>query len=540
MRTRLSDSALKHRLQGLYGYEQVEVPERPVEERAACSDEVLLGYTPEAAHREALRCMQCQDPPCVEACPIHLNVPGYAKAIVEGDYKRGLQIVMDTYPLPGTCGRVCFHPCTDVCLKGIQGEPLNIPRLRRFLADNVSQYDLKYNIPPPSGRQIALVGSGPASLSCAYHLRRRGHRVVVYEKDKLAGGTLNILPGYRLPQQVLQDEVKVLEWLGIEIRTESPIAGDGCLDHLLEEYDAVFIAAGAIGSSKPKMPGVNLARSITGLDYLRAVRDDRAPEVDQVAIIGGGDVAMDSLRVALRRARVVHWIYRRSAEEMPAHEPEVLELGEEVTLRDLKAVEDAFSDPYRQNVLREARAKLLKLTFAERQRLHQEMARQLKHRLLDKLPQGNHELAQQQDRERRFVVHMLTNPTRVLGGERVSGLELVRMKLGEPDESGRRRPKPIEGSEFQLEVDLVIFAIGQNVESGWLGSGSEVEVDRWGQILIDPESQATGRQGVFAGGDAVRGPASMIDALADGKRAAESIERMFQRQTEVVPVAKHS
>jgi len=509
---------LERRLEGLYEYERVPERKAPPEERLSF-EEISRGYSEEEARLEALRCMQCQDPPCVAACPAHLNVPGYAKAIVEGDYKRGLQIIMDTYPLPGTCGRVCFHPCTDVCLRGVRGTPLNIPRLRRFLADTVSQYDLDYNLPPPTGKKVAVIGSGPAGLACAYHLRRRGHEVTVFEKDERPGGTLNILPDYRLPKGVIQSEIEVLKWLGIEIRTNSPIGGEGCLDELLEEYDAVFIGAGAVGSSKPRLDGVDLPSSVTGLEYLRAVQRGEAPQVRRAAIIGGGDVAMDCLRTAIRTSEVVHWIYRRSPLEMPGSEDELIELGEEVTLRDMEAVERAFVHPYKLNVLRRARRELLKLTFEERRRLQQDLGRKLKAQVIEDLSQS----------DRKLVVQLLTNPTRVLGKERVEGLELVRMKLSEPDESGRRRPVPIEGSEFTVPMDLVIFAIGQNVESDWLGENSGVELSKWGEIIVDPKTQKTSRERVFAGGDAVRGPASMIDALADGIRAAGAIDELLRQ-----------
>jgi glutamate synthase (NADPH/NADH) small chain len=517
----LSDEALAERVRGLYSYEQIEVPQRPLEEWTCDYEEIVLGYTEGEARVEALRCMQCQDPPCVKGCPAHLDIPGYIEAIVEGDYKRGLQIIMDTYPLPGTCGRICFHPCTDVCLKGVRGEPVNIPRLRRFLADSVSQYDLDYNIPSATGFRVAIIGSGPAGLTCAYHLRRKGHEVVVFEKDRKPGGTLNTIPDYRLPDDVLQDEIKVLEWLGVQIKTDTPIQGDGCIDELLKEFDAVFIAIGAVNSDKPKLPGVELEGCITGLEYLRALDCGEELPYKRMAIIGGGDVAMDALRTALRHCEVVHWIYRRSAEEMPASEGEVLELGEEVTLRDLREVERAFVQPFKQTTIREAKLKLLKLTFDERKRRSKELQKRLKTKLIEELSGGG----------RKLVVHLLTNPTRVLGEGRVEGLELIRMRLGEPDASGRRRPEPVEGSEFTVEVDGVVFAIGQDVDSSWLGKDHGIELDKWGQFMIDDHGR-TNRPGVFAGGDGVRGPASMIEAIADGKRAAEAIDAMLKEKAE--------
>lgn len=522
---KLNDVELEERLRGHYEYARV--PERKAAfERRLTFEEISQGYDEESVRVEALRCMQCQDPPCVKACPAHLNVPGYAEAIVEGDYKRGLQIIMDTYPLPGSCGRVCFHPCMDVCLKGVCGEPLNIPRLRRFLADTVSQYDLDYDIPEPTGKRIACIGSGPSSLSCAYHLRRRGHEVVVFEKDVKPGGALNTIPDYRLPDEVLQSEIDVLEWLGVAIRTNTPVGGDGCLDELLEEFDAVYIGVGAIGSWKPDVPGKDLSGSITALEYLRAVDRGETPLFQNVAIIGGGDVAMDALRTALRTAQTVYWVYRRSPEEMPGNEDEVIELGEEVVLRDMEAVAEAFTHPFKEHVLREARARLLHLAFEERQRLQDEIGVNVKSRVLQEL--GD----EMRVDGRRLVVQLLTNPTKILGQEHVEALELVRMKLGEPDESGRRKPVPVEGSEFIVGVDGVIWAIGQNVESGWLGVHSGVDLKKWGEVIFDAETQQTSRERVYAGGDAVRGPSSMIDALADGIRAANSIHELLSQEHE--------
>lgn len=510
----LSDEDLKRRLEGIYEYEQVPIPQRPPDGR--CNfEEIILGYSQGEARVEALRCLQCQDPPCVKACPAHLDVPGFLKAIAEGDERRGLQIIMDTYPLPGTCGRICFHPCTEVCLKNVKGVTLNIPRLRRYLADSTSQYDLDYAIPPSTGFKVAVIGSGPGGLTCAYRLHRKGHAITVFEKDDKPGGTLNILPAYRLPHELVQKEIKVLEWLGIGIKTNAFIEGDGCLDRLLEEFDAVFVSVGAIGSSKPKLLGADLPGSRTGLDYLREMERGHALPYQRVAVVGGGNVAMDCLRTALRTSEVVHWVYRRGAEEMPTSDEELIELGEEIILRDLAAVEQAFVHPLRLNALREAKSKLLQMTFEERRRLQQSLQKKTKARVVEAL-------SEQTQKSQHLVVHMLTDPVRVLGSERVEGMELKRMQLSEPDASGRRKPVPVEGSEFSIEVDVVIFAIGQNVESGWLGQSHGLNLDKSGQLVV-AEDRATSRARVFAGGDAVRGPASMIEAIADGIRAAESI-----------------
>ena len=517
---RKSEAELEELVRGLYEYERVEEPKLPLEERFEDFPEIMQGYSDGEALAEAERCMQCQDAPCVAACPANLNVPGYCRAIVEGDLPRGLQIIMDTYPLPGTCGRVCFHPCTDACLKGVEGEPINIPRLRRYLADKVDQRDLEYDIAPPTGKRVALIGSGPASLTCAYHLLRRGHGVVVFEKDPKPGGTLNILPDYRLPNEVLQREIEVLKWLGIEIRTGTMIAGEGCLDRLLEEYDAVFIGVGAIGSWKLDIPGKDLEGTMTALDYLRAV--DRGEEVslgESVAVIGGGDVAMDAVRTALRQVEKVHFVYRRAPTEMPATGDEVIELGEEAALKELHRLEEAFAAEQRKRILDELKERYEHLTIPRRQEAAREAVRRMKADLFERVGEGGPIIA----------IHFLTQPVEVLGKDgRVAGLKCIRMELGEPDESGRRRPVPVEGSDFELPCEAVIFAIGENVESGWLGENHGLELKKWGEIIVDPKTQATARPRVYAGGDGVRGPASMIEAIADGKRAALEIDRLLR------------
>ena len=518
---RLSDEELEKQVRRLYAYERVPEPKLPLsEERFRDFPEIALGYTDEQALAEAQRCMQCQDAPCVQACPANLNVPGYCQAIVDGDLKRGLQIIMDIYPLPGTCGRICPHPCTDACLKGVEGEPINIPRLRRYLADRVDQRDLEYNIPKPTGKKVALIGSGPASLTCAYHLLRRGHKVVVFEKEGKPGGTLNILPEYRLPNEVLQREIEVLKWLGVEIRTNTMIEGEGCLDELLKEYDAIFIGAGAIGSWKLDIPGKDLEGTMTALEYLRAVdRGEEVPLGESTAVIGGGDVAMDAVRTAMRQVKLVHFVYRRTPEEMPATGDEVVELGEEITLKELHHLEEMFAAQRRWEMLGELKRKYEHLTRERRRQIIRKVIREMKADLFAKVGEGNE----------RVQVHFLTQPVEVLGQNgRVSGLKCLRMKLGEPDESGRRRPVPIEGSEFVIPCDSVIFAIGENVESGWLGEHSGIEMKKRGEIIVDPETQATSRHRVYAGGDAVRGPATMIEAIADGKRAALAIDQLLR------------
>ncbi|MFQ5793625.1 MAG: FAD-dependent oxidoreductase [Candidatus Bipolaricaulia bacterium] len=517
---RLDDVTLEAELNGLYDYENVEVPKLPVEERLSGFPEIIEGYSEAEALLEARRCLQCQDPPCVKTCPAHLDIPGYIQKIVEGDLKQGLQIIMDTYPLPGTCGRICFHPCVDVCLKGVKGQSIEIPRLRRYITDRVDQRELDYRIPEPNGLQVALIGSGPASLAAAYHLTRWGYKTVVYEKDEKPGGTLNILPEYRLPHRVLREEIAILEWLGVEIRTGEPIGGDGCIDRLLEAYDAVFIAVGAVGSWKFNIPGADLAGSITGLDYLHAVEQNEPAPGDRVAIIGGGDVAMDTLRTALRQGKEIHFVYRRTPEQMPSTAAEVVELGEEVTQEELHHTGQVFAQQKRTELLERLTERMERLTDERRRTVAKEVAWALKSEVFSRLGQDRGWL----------TIHFLTQPIKILGDERerVTGMECLGMELGEPDESGRRKPIPIEGSEFIIPADTVVFAIGQNVESGWLGADSGVETKKWGEIIVDEETGETFRPGVYAGGDAVRGPSSMIEVIADGNRAARAIDRALR------------
>jgi len=524
-----SDAELEERVKGLYEYEQLEVAKLPLKDRGKGFSEIVLGYTDEEAFLEAQRCMQCQNPPCVVACPAHLNVPGYIKAIVKGDLKRGLQIIMDTYPLPGSCGRVCFHPCTDVCLKGVKGQPINIPRLRRYLADKVDQRELNYNIAPTTGKKVAIIGSGPAGLTVAYLLTRKGHKAVVFEKDGKPGGTLNIIPEYRLPEKVLQGEIDVLRWLGVEIRTGQKIEGEGCIDKLLQEYDAVFIGTGAISSWKLDIPGKDLAGTMTALDYLRAVdRGERIELGRNVAIIGGGNTAMDVLRTAMRQAEEIHFLYRRAAEQMPATGDEVIELGEEIILEEIHGLELALGAKNYQEILKKLHEEFEKLTPEKRKEAAKKVEEGIRKDVFNKLEDKGVPAPAQRDGAK-LTIHFLTQPNKILGDSKVTGIECLRMELGEPDESGRRRPIPVAGSEFVIPADTVIFAIGQGVESSWLGKASGIELKKWGEIIVDEKTGQTSKPQVFAGGDAVRGPSSMIEAIADGKRAAEAIDSLLSQ-----------
>ncbi len=511
----MSDEDLSQRLKGLYDYEQVEVPKIPESERLLDAAEVVTGYTDAQARVEALRCMQCQDPPCVDACPAHLDIPGYCEAIAEGDLDRGLEIVMEAFPIPGSCARVCYHPCTDVCLKGVEGMPIEIPRLRRYITDNTDQHAFDYAIPESTGKRIAVVGSGPAGLSCAYHLRRHGHHPVVYEQFDKAGGTLNTIPDYRLPDDVLQDEIEALREMGVAIQTDAPIAGDGCIDGLLGDHDAVFISAGAVKARDVPIEGANLDGVYHGYNLLRRLDAGESLFGRKAAIIGGGDVAMDALRSALRVCEQIHLIYRRSPLEMPANPEEVFEMTEEVIQQGWHHLAVEISTERRVERFKQIFHSLESLTLDRMEEIEANLTREMKAETFDRLDKRVGPLA----------VHFMANPTRVVddGQGRAGGLELARMELGEPDEDGRRRPVEIAGSEFTLDVDTVVFAIGQQIDADWLGSDHGLDLAPDNRITVD-ESYRASRAGVYAGGDAMRGPASMIEAMGDGRWAAEAID----------------
>lgn len=511
----MSDEDLSRRLKGLYDYEQVEVPKIAESERLLSAAEVVTGYTDAQARVEAERCMQCQDPPCVAACPAHLDIPGYCEAIADGDLDRGLAIVLEAFPIPGSCARVCYHPCTDVCLKGVEGTPIEIPRLRRYITDNTDQHAVDFAIPEETGQRIAVVGSGPAGLSCAYHLRRRGHQPVIYEQFDKAGGTLNTIPDYRLPDDVLQDEIEVLREMGVAIRPDSPVSGDGCLDELLSAHDAVFVSAGAVKAREVPIEGSELEGVHHGYHLLK--RQDAGESLfgRKAAIVGGGDVAMDALRSALRTCDEIHLIYRRSPMEMPANPEEVFEMSEEVLQQGWHHLAVEISTERRVERFKQIFHSLESLTLDRMAEVEKNLTREMKAETFDRLDKRVGPLA----------VHFMATPTRVMddGGGRAGGLELVRMELGEPDEDGRRRPVAIEGSEFTLDVDTVVFAIGQQIDADWLGRDHGLDLEPDNRISVDAAYRAS-RPGVYAGGDAMRGPASMIEAMGDGRWAAEAID----------------
>ncbi|MDW7708991.1 MAG: NAD(P)-binding protein [Deferrisomatales bacterium] len=401
--------------------------------------------------------------PCKAACPTHISVQGYVALIAQGKYAEALKLIKQENPFPSVCGRVCNHPCEGACKRAEVDEPVDIMHLKRFVADLDLKAETRYvpEVKEGTGKKVAIVGAGPGGLTAAYYLAAEGYRVTVFEALPVAGGWMWAgIPEYRLPRDVLGAEIQVIRDLGVEIRLNSAVGKDVAFDDLRRDYDAVFVAVGAQRSARLDVDGEELEGVVHGVDYLRRVNlGEKVFLGDRVAVIGGGNVAMDAVRTALRTgSREVVCLYRRSRAEMPASPEEV---------------EEALEEGVR--------------------------------------------------------LELLVAPVRVLGENgRVTGIECVRMELGEPDASGRRRPVPVKGSEFRLEVDAVVPAIGQQCDLSFLANGSGALVNRWNTIDADPVTFATTLPGVFAGGDAVTGPATVVKAVNAGKEAAVSIDRYLK------------
>lgn len=397
--------------------------------------------------------------PCRDACPAGINVQGYVALLSQGKYKEALALIMENLPLPGIIGRICPHPCESVCKRGKLDEPVSICALKRFLVDQVGD-----EINPPAvsekrDEKVAIIGSGPSGLTCAYFLALKGYGVTIFEALPEPGGMLKVgIPDYRLPPEVLDKEINRIKALGVEIKTNSPIGKDRSFDDLFKEgFKAVFIGAGCHNNMTLGIPGEDFEGVVSGVEFLRDINLGRQVEVgERVAIIGGGDVAIDAARTASRMgAKEVTIVYRRSREEMPAS---------------VEEIEAAF--------------------------------------------------------EEGITIQFLTAPVEFLGDNSGSkALRCIRMELGEPDDSGRRRPVPIEGSEFNIDIDMLIPAIGQVADLSLLDNGAGVEKSSRNRVVADPVTLATSREGVFAGGDCVYGPWIAIEAVAAGKRAAVSIDR---------------
>jgi len=453
------------------------MPERPADSRRHDFDEVTLGYDEETAVAEASRCLACKNKPCVAGCPVEIDIPGFINRIRERDIAGAIHMIKQANCLPAICGRVCPQEvqCEQECVLGKKGEPVAVGRLERFAADWEARQNVKAEAAKaaPTGRRAAVIGSGPGGLTVAAELARRGHAVTVLEAFHKPGGVLVYgIPEFRLPKSIVEREVDFVRSLGVEIKTNVVVGRTLTIDELFAQgYDAVFVGVGAGLPSFLDIPGENLLQVYSANEYLtRAnlmkayLEDYDTPLVrgGRVVVVGGGNVAMDSARTALRMgAGEVRLVYRRSRTEMPARTEEV-------------------------------------------------------------------EHAEQEG----IIFELLTNPTRIFGNDemRVKAIECIRMELGEPDDSGRRRPVPIPGSEFRTDVDTVVVAIGNRANPLLAKVTPGMDTNKWGYIIADPETGGTTREGVYAGGDIVTGSATVILAMGAGLRCARAMhEYMMSR-----------
>ncbi|MFZ5975004.1 MAG: NADPH-dependent glutamate synthase [Bacillota bacterium] len=446
------------------------MPEQDPNVRNRNFDEVAQGYTGETAVSEAMRCLGCKNPPCVLGCPVNVKIPEFIKCIQERRFRDAYLTIKETNSLPAVCGRVCPQEtqCEAKCVRGKKGEPVAIGRLERFAADwYLQNCDDKPAKPVSNGRRVAVLGAGPAGLTCAGDLAMLGYDVTVFEAFHAPGGVLIYgIPEFRLPKAIVKHEIEKLEEIGVRIETNT-IAGKAVsIDELFEEgFEAVFIGTGAGLPMFMNIPGENLNgvfsanEFLTRINLMKAYRDDYDTPVFRarnVAVVGGGNVAMDSARCAKRLgAENVYIVYRRSEKEMPARAEEVHHAKEEG-----------------------------------------------------------------------IIFRLLCNPVRILGDDKgwVKGMECVEMELGEPDASGRRRPVEKQGSEFTLDVDCVVMAIGTSPNPTVTKSTSGLETNKRGCIVADEETGLTTLEGVYAGGDAVTGAATVILAMGAGKSAAKAID----------------
>lgn len=453
-----------------------EMPEQNPEERIGNFGEVALGYTQQKAVIEAGRCLECNDPQCVTGCPVNIDIPGFVSQIKNKDFDRAIGILKESNALPAICGRVCpqEEQCEKLCVLGKKGEPIAIGRLERFCADYEREAGVKSPAKPKSsGKKVAVIGAGPAGLTAAAELAKAGHGVTIYEALHEPGGVLTYgIPEFRLPKDIVRQEVDYIRNLGVDIKVDYVIGRIKTLDELRDEFDAVFVGTGAglprfMGIEGENLNGVYSANEfLTRVNLMKAYR---FPDYDtpikcgnKVIVVGAGNVAMDAARSALRLgAEEVTVVYRRSEAEMSAR---------------IEEVEHA--------------------------------------------------------KEEGVIFNLLTNPVRILEGENktVNGVECVKMELGEPDDSGRRRPLPIEGSEHVIDADIVIIAIGTSPNPVVFAGSEELETTSKGTIVVD-ETTMSSLAGLCAGGDVVTGAATVISAMGAGKQAAATISRYLGTQS---------
>ncbi len=468
------------RLKGLKKKERMKIhrqtmPEQEPEVRRANFREVPHGLPSMVAVTEASRCIECKKPKCIDGCPVGIDIPGFVREIAVGDFSAAIRKMKETNMLPAICGRVCpqEEQCEKVCLTGKKGEPVAIGRLERFVAD-WERSEGKMEVPAvgePTGQSVGVVGCGPAGLTVAIDLRREGHDVTIYEALHAPGGVLMYgIPEFRLPKEIVNAEVDVVRRMGVEIKYNHVVGMIETLDELLERHDAVFVGTGAGLPWFMRIPGENLSGVYSANEYLTRSNLMRAydfPNADtpiavsrRVAVIGGGNVAMDSARTAVRLgAEEVYLIYRRTEVEMPARNEEI-----------------------------------------------------------------------EHAKEEGVIMKLLHNPVRYLGDEqgRVKAAECLRMELGEPDASGRRRPIPVEGSEFTIPLDTVVVAIGNGANPLVPRTTPGLETTRWGTIETNLDTMRTSKEGVFAGGDIAIGAATVILAMGHGRTAARSINHYLE------------
>jgi len=450
------------------------MPEQDPHVRNSNFNEVAMGYTPEQAKEEAARCLACKNRPCVSGCPVNVAIPEFISLVAEGDFEGAYRKIAETNNLPAVCGRVCPQEsqCEAKCVRGIKGEPVAIGRLERFAADyHMAHGQKEINDIKPNGHRVAVVGSGPAGLTCAADLAKLGYSVTVFEAFHEPGGVLVYgIPEFRLPKDIVAREIEGLRELGVEIRTNMVVGKAVSVDELFKEgYEAVFLGTGAGLPNFMGIEGESLNGVYSANEYLTRINLMKAylPEADtpimkasKVAVVGGGNVAMDAARCAKRMgAQEVTIVYRRGENELPARAEEVHHAKEEGV-----------------------------------------------------------------------IFRLLTNPVRILGDQKgwVRGMTCIEMELGEPDASGRRRPIPKEGSEFDLEVDAVIIAIGTSPNPLISSTTPGLDINRRGGIIVTEGTGLTSREGVYAGGDAVTGSATVILAMGAGKDAARAIDEFIR------------
>ena len=442
--------------------------------RATNFQEVALGYTPTIAKEEALRCLNCPTKPCVNKCPVHIDIPSFISKMKEDDLDGAYEVISKSSSLPAVCGRVCPQEtqCESACTLGIKFEPVAIGRLERFVADYHNENSkTKFEKPMSNGHKVAIVGSGPSGLACASDLAKQGFEVTIFEALHKAGGVLIYgIPEFRLPKKIVAKEIEGLKGLGVDIETNVVIGKTITIDELFEEgYEAVFVGSGAGLPNFMGIPGESLKNVFSANEFLTRINlmgaympDSDTPilHAKKVAVVGGGNVAMDAARSAKRLGADVSIVYRRTEKELPARKEEV-----------------------------------------------------------------------EHAKEEGIKFELLTNPIEILGNEEgsVSSLKCIRMELGEPDASGRRRPVPVKDSEFVEDFDCVIMALGTSPNPLIKNTTAGIETEKHGCLIVNEEEETT-RQNVFAGGDAVTGAATVILAMGAGKKAAASIAKRLLKK----------